>query len=299
MSWFCFDVKAPGGGATAGTARRARARLPRMSDAWDRYFKDNQALWNARVPIHARSAFYDVAGFKTGASSLNALERECVGDVRGQRLLHLQCHFGLDTLSWARLGAAEVVGVDFSEQAVALARSLAAELALPARFVKCNVYDTRAHVAEKFDVVFTSYGVLGWLPDLVPWARVVADSLAPGGRFVLVEFHPYVWMSQTGPDLKIRYSYFNRGAISEAAAASYTDRGQSLPLPEHGWNHPLGDVVNALVEAGLTIERLDEHDGSPYDVFPNLVRGPDGLFRFAEAPGLVPMLFSLRASAPA
>jgi SAM-dependent methyltransferase len=268
-----------------------------MGSPWDDHLKDNLALWNARVPVHAGAAFYDLAGFKAGASSLNALERDCVGDVRGKRLLHLQCHFGLDTLSWARLGAA-VVGVDFSDAAVALARSLAAELSLPARFVNCNVYDTRAHLAETFDIVFTSYGAICWLPDLTPWARVIRDSLAPGGRFVLVEFHPFVWMSQTGPDLKVRYSYFNTGAITETPAGTYADPGHPIQLREHGWNHPMGEVVNALIDAGLTIDRLEEHSGSPYNTFPNLVRGADGLFSFAEAPGLVPMLFSLQASAP-
>jgi SAM-dependent methyltransferase len=265
-----------------------------MPDPHDPLFRDNQALWDARAPIHAKSDFYDVAGFKAGALSLNPIERDLVGDVRGKRLLHLQCHFGLDTLSWARLGG-EVVGVDFSAQAIGIARGLAEELGLPARFVRCNVYDTRAHLQEAFDVVFTSYGVIGWLPDLRPWARVIRESLAPGGRFVLVEFHPYVWMSQDGPDLSVRYSYFNRGPITEEHSGTYADPAADVRLVEHGWNHPISEIVGALLEAGLRIERLDEHDYTPFDIFPNLVKCEDGNFRFREANGMVPLLLSLVA----
>lgn len=261
-------------------------------------FRDNERAWDARVPVHAASAFYDLAGFRAGALSLKAPERALVGEVRGKRLLHLMCHFGLDTLSWARLGAREVVGVDFSAEAVRLAAGLAAELALPARFVRCNVYDTQSALDERFDVVFTSYGVLGWLPDLVPWARVVHDSLEPGGRFVLVEFHPYVWMSQVGPDLAIRYPYFDRGPISETTDGTYADRSAELRLVEHGWNHSIADVVNALLGAGLRLERLEELDSVPYDVFPNLVRGADGGYRFRAAEGMVPMLLGLVATRP-
>lgn len=264
--------------------------------AWDELFADNRAAWDARVPVHAASRFYDVDGFKGGAATLQPIERALLGDVAGQRVLHLQCHFGLDTLSLARLGA-QVTGVDFSPKAIALARALADELALPARFVECNVYDTRAHVTDRFDVVFTSYGVLGWLPDLRPWARVIADSLHGGGRLVLVEFHPYLWMSQIGPDLLPRYSYFNAGPISEVSSGTYAERSAQLSLKEHGWNHPVADVVNALLEAGLVIERLGEHDASPWDVFPNMERGAGGGWRFTAAPGMVPLLFSLVARA--
>ncbi len=264
---------------------------------WSTIFRDNEAAWDAKTPVHVASRFYDVPGFLAGASTLNAVERERLGDVRGRSLLHLQCHFGLDTLSLARLGA-RVTGVDLSGAAIEAARRLAVEAKLGARFVKCNVYETRAHLAETFDLVFTSYGVLGWLPDLRPWAKVVAESLAPGGRFVLVEFHPWVWMSQVGPDLSIRYPYFNRGVISEDAESTYADRSVKLRLREHGFNHPIADVVNALVGAGLRLDRLDELDGSPFDVFPGMVRGEDGLFRFAAAPGMAPLLLAVEASRP-
>ncbi|OGQ10185.1 MAG: hypothetical protein A2138_18645 [Deltaproteobacteria bacterium RBG_16_71_12] len=261
--------------------------------SWDTLFADNRAAWDQRVPIHAASRFYDVAGFKRGASTLQDVELGLVGDVSGKSLLHLQCHFGLDTLSWARRGA-RVVGVDFSARAIELARELARDVGVGARFVECNVYDTRAHLEELFDVVFTSYGVIGWLPELCPWAQVIAASLAPGGRFVLVELHPYLWMSQVGPDLLPRYSYFNTGPISEVTSGTYAERSAQLSLKEHGWNHPIADVINALLEAGLVVDRVGEHDTSPWEIFPNMERAGAEGYCFSAAPKMVPMLFSLR-----
>ncbi len=283
------------------------------SKQWESFFQDNQSAWNARVDVHAQSRFYDVDGFRAGKSSLTKLEERLLGDVSGQSLLHLQCHFGLDTISWARKGA-RAVGVDFSSKAIALARRLTEELSLSdsVRFVECNVYDTRAHLQETFDIVYASFGVIGWLPDLRPWAQVIRESLAPGGRFVLVEFHPYVWMSQIGPDLDIRYPYFNRGPITEMGSGTYAERSANITYREHGWNHSLSDVISALLGAGLQIDQLAEYDYSPFDIFPNLVRkaatvGNDAAsasqtpnlddgFWFRDYPGMVPLTLSLTAS---
>jgi SAM-dependent methyltransferase len=286
------------------------------SPSWDSFFSDNQSAWNARVDVHSQSRFYDVDGFRAGKSSLTPLEEQLLGDVSGKHLLHLQCHFGLDTLSWARKGA-QVVGVDFSSKAISLARQLTQAVGLSdvARFVECNVYDTRAHVQEVFDIVFTSFGVIGWLPDLRPWASVIKQSLRPGGRLFLIEFHPYVWMSQMGPDLSIRYPYFNRGPITEMGSGTYAERAANITYREHGWNHSLSDVISALLEAGLQIEHFAEYDYTPFDIFPNLVRRSastgnvgnakssavsvepteDG-FWFREHPGMIPLTFSLQAS---
>lgn len=280
---------------------------------WESFFTDNKSAWDARVDVHANSRFYDVDGFRAGKSSLTPLEERLLGDVSGQRLLHLQCHFGLDTLSWARKGA-RVVGVDFSSKAIERARELAQSVGLSdvARFVECNVYDTRAHVPETFDIVYTSFGVIGWLPDLRPWAQVIKESLHPGGRLFLIEFHPYIWMSQMGPDLSIRYAYFNRGPISEVGSGTYAERSAKISYREHGWNHSFADVISALLAAGLRIDDLAEYDYSPFDIFPNLVRrptSPEGVdgsavssqpteqgFWFRDHPGMIPMMFSLQAS---
>jgi len=280
---------------------------------WASLFRDNQSAWDSRVDVHAQSRFYDVEGFLAGKSSLTPMEQRLLGDVNGKSLLHLQCHFGLDTLSWARQGA-RVVGVDFSGKAVTLARRLTEESGLSerAQFVECNVYDTRAHVAETFDIVFSSFGVVGWLPDLRPWAQVIRESLRPGGRFVLVEFHPYVWMSQVGPDLSIRYPYFNRGAISEEGSGTYAERSAKLSYREHGWNHPLADVMSALLDEGLRLEQFAEYDYSPFDIFPGMVRRDNSVpprlplaakrgesdegFWFQECPGMIPLTYSLQVT---
>jgi SAM-dependent methyltransferase len=283
---------------------------------WDSFFRDNQSAWNMRVDVHSQSRFYDVDGFRAGKSSLTSLEERLLGDVRGKHLLHLQCHFGLDTLSWARKGA-RVVGVDFSSKAISLAQQLTQAVGLSdvARFVECNVYDTRAHVQEVFDIVFTSFGVIGWLPDLRPWASVIKQSLRPGGRLFLIEFHPYVWMSQMGPDLSIRYPYFNRGPITEMGSGTYAERAANITYREHGWNHSLSDVISALLEAGLQIDHFAEYDYTPFDIFPNLVRRSassgnvgngssaavsaeptDDGFWFGAHPGMIPLTFSLQAT---
>src|SRR5579864_4514537 len=159
-----------------------------------RYCEANRQMWNAWTPYHVESGFYDVEGFKRGQrrdrAGNDALEIEAVGDVVGKSLLHLQCHFGLDTLSWARRGAT-VTGVDFSEEAIRAARALAADVGVPAAFIQSDIYELPGRLRGEFDIVFTSHGVLGWLPDLDRWAGVVAHFLRPGGRFCLIEGHPF------------------------------------------------------------------------------------------------------------
>lgn len=260
-------------------------------------FDDNRKSWDARVPVHVDSEMYDVKGFEAGADPLTPLDLELVGDVAGRRLLHLQCHFGMDTLAWQRRGA-RATGVDFSGAAIAKARELNRTLGLGATFTECNVLETRQHVEGTFDVVFTSWGVIGWLPDLRPWGETIAACLSPGGRFVINEFHPFVWMSQMGPDLRIREPYFNRGVITEVTEGTYADPSAPLKQREHGWNHSLADVVNALIGAGLRIERMEEVDRVWHACFPEQVKLEDGSYQFKEATGMVPMAFGLVASRP-
>ena len=154
-----------------------------MQNNYQQYFDANKEGWNKKTAIHKTSSFYDLENFKKGKSSLNKIELDEVGDVKGKALLHLQCHFGMDTLSWAKEGAI-VTGVDISDEAIQLANELSAELNIPAQFICCNVYDTSNHVHQKFDIIFTSYGTIGWLPSLKPWAKVIAQNLKPGGVFI-------------------------------------------------------------------------------------------------------------------
>ncbi|MEM7185064.1 MAG: class I SAM-dependent methyltransferase [Bacteroidota bacterium] len=257
-------------------------------------FETNRETWNQKVAVHSNSPFYDLESFRKGASSLNMYERNALGDVSGKSLLHLQCHFGQDTLSWARLGA-RCTGVDISDEAIKLARELNDELQLDARFVRCNVLDTSAHVSDTFDIVFSSYGTIGWLPDLRPWGRMIAERLKPGGCFYLAEFHPIAWMfDYTVDPPKMVYSYQQKEAIYEEYEGTYAEDGATKMISkEYGWNHSLSEVVNALIEAGLTLEYLNEYNASPYDVFPDLVKNETGLYELKEK--LYPLIFELKA----
>ena len=157
------------------------------------YFEVNKNTWNKKVKIHSKSDMYDLEAFKNGSSSLMPYELEALEDVKGKSLLHLQCHFGQDTLGWNRLGA-NCVGVDISDEGIKLAKALYDELHLSSKFVCCNVLDTSKFVKQTFDIVFTSYGVIGWLPDLKPWGKMISERLKSGGTFFIAEFHPSVWM---------------------------------------------------------------------------------------------------------
>ncbi|MCP9486619.1 MAG: class I SAM-dependent methyltransferase [Gaiellaceae bacterium MAG52_C11] len=256
----------------------------------------NRAQWNERTIVHAASDFYDVAGFRAGQQTLRALELEEVGDVRGKRLLHLQCHFGLDTLSWARLGAS-VTGVDFSSEAIALARELAAELELEASFVCSDVYELRSHLRERFDIVFASYGVLVWLPDLVRWAQLVAHFLAEGGFFYLVDGHPVgVMLEEQDGRLVAVEPYFDVGPVEVPGGSTYADPEAVLAnAMSYQWQHSLADVVSALAGEGLRIEFLHEFPFAASQRVPGMVRGEDAWWRLPDRND-VPFLFSIRAS---
>jgi 2-polyprenyl-3-methyl-5-hydroxy-6-metoxy-1,4-benzoquinol methylase len=259
----------------------------------DHLIAANKAVWEKRTDSHVNSEFYDMKSFLNGKSSLNRFELDLLGDVNGKSLLHLQCHFGQDTLSLARMGA-KCTGIDFTESAVRTANKLAHDLHLDAKFICCNVYDTRKYVSETFDIVFTSYGTIGWLPDLKPWAKVVSESLKPGGRFVMVEFHPYVWMLDE-EFRNIKYSYFNEEVIVSTVTGSYASKNElHEPMKEFGWNHPFTDVFTALSEAGLRMEIFREHDGSPYNCFANMQQHPDGLYRFVQWDKKIPLVYSIQ-----
>lgn len=268
-----------------------------MSDATP--FDVNRARWDELVDIHARSEFYDLAGFKSGKCSLRPLEVAELGDVSGKSLLHLQCHFGMDTLSWARRGA-RVTGVDFSERAVERARDLAREVGHDARFVCANVYDLPEVLAETFDIVFTSYGVLCLLPDLPRWGRVAAHFVRPGGIFYLAEIHPVAFTlddraGSTEP--RAVYPYFHAPEPYRwETVGSYADRNARVRnTVNYQWTHSLADVVNALLAAGLRLEFLHEFPYCSAPLTPYLTRSADGWYRLPGGADVLPLLFSLKA----
>ncbi len=263
----------------------------------------NHALWQAWTALHETSAFYDLEGFKRGGVRLRDEEIADVGPVDGKNLLHVQCHFGIDTLSWARLGA-RVTGADFSEAGVELARRVAAELGIRARFVVSDVYELPLNLAGQFDVVYTSRGVLGWLPDITGWARVVAHFVRPGGIFYISEIHPVIEAFETEDvapgELRLTYPYWEHAEpLIFPVQGSYADRTAVVPVQtEYGWNHGLGEIVTALAEAGLRIESLREYPFTEWRL-DNLVEGPDGRSRLpGELDGRLPLSYAIKATKP-
>jgi SAM-dependent methyltransferase len=260
----------------------------------DEYMEVNRGLWEGWTQIHERTAFYDVPGFLRGASTLTPIEREEVGDVAGLDLLHLQCHFGLDTLSWARHGA-HVTGVDFSDRAITLARSLAHQTRLEARFVQSNVLDLPADFDGRFDIVFTSWGVLCWLPYLDRWARGIARCLRPGGRFHIAEFHPIACMFDDD-GINLRYPYFrSKQPLHARNRGSYADPDAEFSHDSFEWTHTLGDTVGALISAGLAIRSLREYPFSPWNCLPHLEEREPGRWYATRHAVDLPLAFSICA----
>ena len=260
---------------------------------YQNYFEANKELWNQRTTVHKDSSFYDVPSFMQGKNSLTPIELNELGDVSGKKILHLQCHFGMDSLSLARMGA-EVTGVDLSDEAIAEARHLNDQLGLNAKFICCNVYDLPKHLDEKFDIVFNTYGVVGWLPDLETWAQMISRYLKPGGYFYLAEFHPVIWMFDDD-FTHIKYYYQNRELIETDSTGTYTDRNAAIAAKEYSWNHSLSEVINSLLSAGLELEFLNEYSYSPYPCFNKVVQGADGNWRIEGLEDKIPMVYSIKA----
>ncbi len=261
----------------------------------------NRRWWNEAVGVHVRSRKpegYDIEGFRQGKTALHAVELKEVGDVRGRRLLHLQCHFGLDTLSWARLGA-EVTGVDFSEAGIEQARALADELRIPARFVLSNVYSVRGALEGEFDIVFSSYGAINWLPDLPTWARIIASCLRPGGFFYLIDGHPFAQVFEgatSAKDLRPSVPYWRPGPFRVEEDGTYADKDahfENRVTLEFG--HTLEDILVALIDAGLTIEFLHEFPFCAWEMFPFVVKCDDGYYHIPDGSDRLPLMFSVRA----
>src|SRR5688572_23268554 len=257
------------------------------------YFQANRHLWNQRTAVHKDSAFYNLAGFKKGEPSLTQIELSEVANVKDKKMLHLQCHFGMDSLDWARRGA-EVTGVDLSDSAIDEAKKLNDELRLNAKFICCNVYDLKSHLSDQFDIVFTSYGVVGWLPDMDKWAEIIAHFLKRGGLFYMAEFHPAVWMFDE-EFTHVKYYYDNREVIVSENEGTYTDRNADIKGKEYSWNHSISEVLNALIKAGLKIELFNEYMYSPFPCFRNIVQAEKGKWHIKGMEGKLPMVYSIRA----
>jgi 2-polyprenyl-3-methyl-5-hydroxy-6-metoxy-1,4-benzoquinol methylase len=255
------------------------------------YFEINKELWNAKTSIHITSDFYEMEDFMAGKNTLKPIEMELLGDVRGKKILHLQCHFGQDTLSLARMGA-QVTGVDISDTSIDKARELNTQLGLDVKFICCNLYSTKEHLDEEFDIVFTSYGTIGWLPDMDKWADIVSHYLKPYGKFIFVELHPAVWMYDAHFKT-IEFSYFNKEAIIELNNGTYADHEAEIAMQEVGWNHPLSEVFTSLMSKRLTIDHFEEFDYSPHNCFLGMTERSPGQFVVEHIGDKLPMTYSL------
>jgi len=272
----------------------------------DKHVEANRELWDSWTRVNLKSRFYDVEAFAAGrGGDLDPIARAGPGDVRDKSLLHLQCHFGMDSIRWARHGAA-VTGVDFSAEAIAAARALAARMGVAATFVESDVGELPSRLEGRFDVVFTSHGILGWLPDLERWARVIAHFLSPGGIFYIVETHPVLQIFDdrvVTPNLRLLYPYFHGPEpIREEHGGCYAEPDAPIASVEHVWLHTMSDVIGALVRAGLRIESFEEYPFLGWPFFPWMERRADGWWHLPEHEGLplgrgsLPLMFSLKAS---
>jgi len=262
------------------------------------YYETNRRRWDELVDIHAKSEEYDLDGFLAGKNSLHDVELEALGPVEGKSLLHLQCHFGLDTLSWAswaRLGA-KATGVDFSESAIELARQIADRINVEAEFICSNVYDLPEAHEGLYDIVFTSIGVLCWLQDIDGWGSIIAHYLKPGGTFLLVESHPFMWVfDDESEELRVRYGYWHREEplTGEEDGSYAAEDAKVTNRKSYEWQHSAGDVLNSLIKAGLCIREVKEYPYLPWKYLECAEKGHDGYWRI---PGdRLPQMWSVKA----
>lgn len=269
-------------------------------DALDHYFAVNRANWDERTSIHLRdnTGIYDRGAVVAGADALGPIEAAELGNVAGKRVLHLQCHFGMDTVSLARRGA-DATGLDFSPVAVAAARELAADCKLDVRFVEGNVYDAPAVAGRDFDMVFTGWGAIGWLPDIRRWARAVSDCLRPGGSLYLIEGHPTLFLfEEVDGRIELTYDWKTPAdaPIKEVDGTSYAGDGSEVRnSTTYGWNHPLSAIFKGLADAGLQLVFFHEHEAIPWRAFASMQRRPDRMYVQRDGQLKIPLSFSLGA----
>ena len=259
----------------------------------ENYLDINRKLWNAKVDSHLKSDFYFVDEFIKGRTSLNSIELELLGDIKDQEILHLQCHFGQDSISLSRLGA-KVTGVDLSDEAISAAKNLAKKCETDTKFIVSDVYELPNILEKKFDIVYTTYGTIGWLPDLKKWAKVISTFLKPGGKLIFVEFHPFIWMFNDD-FTEIKYDYFQGEPIIETLEGTYADQSAKISLQEISWNHEISDVIQSLIDENLEIKNMQEYNYSPYSCFKNMIEFEKGKYQIPQFGGKVPYVYSLVA----
>jgi len=274
---------------------------PRTGVHVEDYLEANLANWNDRVPIHAGPDGYGIERFVREPDRLTDVvefDRRYLGDVSGRTLLHAQCHIGTDTLSWAKLGA-KVTGIDFSAPALSVARDMAAELGFDARFIESDLYGSPTVLAEEFDIVYTGVGAINWLPDIRRWAEVMAIFTRPGGTFYMREAHPILWALDDLRDdgeLVVSYPYFETDdPITWDEDTTYLGSGVLEHTTTHSWNHGIGEIVTALMEAGFRIELFEEHRFLEWLAVRHMVEVEGRYLLPAAQRDRIPLMYSLRA----
>ena len=257
------------------------------------YLEINRKSWNAKVDAHLQSDFYFVEEFLNGRTSLNSIELELLGNIEGKSILHLQCHFGQDSISLSRMGA-NVTAVDLSDKAIEGGKNLAEKCNQKVEFICSDIYDLPNVLDKKFDIVFTSYGTIGWLPDLEKWAKVVSKYIKPGGEFIMAEFHPVVWMYDDDFE-NVSYNYFNEKPIAETYEGTYADFSADIVQDYVMWNHSLSEVFQNLINENLEIQIFKELDWSPYPCFKHIEEFEKGKWRTIKFGNKIPMVYALKA----
>lgn len=262
--------------------------------AMNNYSEINKTTWENRTETHLQSDLYNLKGFMRGEDSLPPLDYELLGDLKGKSLLHLQCHFGMDTLSIAQRDTKRTVGVDFSDSAIGKARELNSSLGLNAEFICSDIYKLPEVMNEQFDIVYTSYGIISWLEDLYGWGAIIEHYLKQGGRFVMVEFHPILWMLDE--DFKeIKYAYSREEPFIETDG-TYTENGEELIAQTVNWSYGLAEPITALAQNGLRIDQIQELYFSPVNLFGKMIKTGDKEYKLPGYKDKVPLLYSITAS---
>lgn len=258
------------------------------------YAKINKKWWNNITSVHSRSSLYNLKKFKKGATSLQKIEISELGNIKGKSVLHLLCHFGMDSLSLAKMGA-KVTGVDLSDKSINLAQDLSKQLHIPAEFICSDVYKLSHVLSKKFDIVFMSYGVLLWLSDIKKFGKIISSFLKKGGIFYIVELHPFT--NLLSHDFKMRYDYFDKGPFLDDANGSYTDWKDATKGVTYEWSYTIADITDSLIGAGLKIDFIHEFPFTMYDQFPGFMRkNSKGQYVLKNKNVGIPLLFSLKAT---
>ena len=258
------------------------------------YIEVNKKSWNKRTEWHIDSDFYQLDEFKKGKTSLQKIELELLGDIKNKSLLHLQCHFGQDTMSLERMGA-NTTGIDFSDKAINEAKTLAQQLDLKSNFICSDIYKLPEILDQQYDIVFTTYGTIGWLPDINKWAKIVSKYLKPGGKFIFAEFHPFIWMYDNKLEF-IEFSYFKSDPILETESGSYAKKDEETKLDYVSWNHGLAEVINSMIKNGLKILDFQEYNYSPYNIFKDMEENEKNKFTVKKFGNKVPLVYSIVAT---